>query len=279
MTTIAQYAASHDMQPHEVATFLNLGRAYHDDDELTYESLDALDGDVLLTEEITEYLTEWGLDYTADDTTVTVGDWTAETTRGLPRATATITGPTGDSYETGDAERAAMLLSLPVARTIWDAGYDDISVADLDQPTGEAEIEVGGRTSVTLRIPQDEAGAVTIVGHPLGISGVAMMDLAAILESAELAYGDPLEAWQTLCGAADFEYDPWEKTVGAFSDRVRVYKGDRLTRVDSDWSESVALVEDWQDDAPVRVIDVEAVSDSIYWAPSDVAAAVLAIVA
>ena len=278
MTTIAQYAASHDMQPYEIADFLNLGRAYHDDDELTYESLDALDGPLFLAEEIGEYLTAWGFEYTAEGSTITVGDWTAEMTRGLPRATATITGPTGD-YETGDAERAAMLLALPIARNIWDTGCDNIAVNDFNQPTGEVEVDAGGRAVVTLRTLYDEADTVIIVDHPLGISGVAMTDLSAIFESAELAYGEPLEAWQTLCAAADFERGSWEQTVETLNDGARFCTGDRLTRVTSDQSESTALVEDWQEDNPFRVIDVEAVSDAVYWAPSDVAAMVLSIIA
>ena len=279
MTTIAQYAASHDMLPSEVAGFLTVGSSYHDDDELTYESLDALDGDMLLAEEISGYLTGWGLEHTAEGSTVTVGDWTAETTRGLPRATAIITGPGGSSYETGDAERAAMLLSLPIARAIWDAGYDDISVVDFDQPTGEVEIEVGDRASVTFAAPYGEAAPVIVTDHPLGISGVAMTDLSAILESAELAYGGPLEAWQVLCGAADFEQDAWQQTVETLADGARFYEGPRLTSVGSDRSERTAIVEDWSPAAPIRVIDVADVSDVVFWAPSDVAAAVLDIIA
>lgn len=277
MTTIAQYAAGHDMQPYEVAAFLNLERAYHDDDELTYESLNALDGGQVLAEEIADYLTEWGFDYTTNSNHVTVGTWTAETTRGLPRSTAHITGPDGSSYETGDAERAAMVLALPIARTIWDMGRDDINVEYFDQSTGEVEVTVGGST--TIRTPYDEVGTVIIADHTLKISGVAMADLSAIFEAAELAYGDPLAAWQTLCGATDYEHDTWEQIVEAIHDDARFCEGDRFTRVDSYRSESAALVEDWQDDAPMRVIDVENVSDAVYWAPSDVAAAVLSIIA
>lgn len=277
MTTIAQYAAGHDMQPYEVAAFLNLEHAYHDDDELTYESLNALDGGQALAEEIAGYLTEWGFDYTTNSNHVTVGTWTAETTRGLPRPTAHITGPDGSSYETGDAERAAMVLALPIARTIWDMGRDDINVEYFDQSTGEVEVTVDGNT--TIRTPYDEVGTVIIADHTLKISGVAMADLSAIFEAAELAYGDPLAAWQTLCGAADYEHDTWEQIVEAIHDDARFCEGDRFTRVDSYRSESAALVEDWQDDAPTRVIDVENVSDAVYWAPSDVAAAVLSIIA
>lgn len=277
MTTIAQYAAGHDMQPYEVAAFLNLEHAYHDDDELTYESLNALDEGQVLAEEIAGYLTEWGFDYTTNSNHVTVGSWTAETTQGLPRPTAHITGPDGSSYETGDAERAAMLLALPIARTIWDMGRDNINVEYFDQSAGEVEVTVDGST--TIRTPYDEAGTVIIAGHPLGISGVAMADLSAIFEAAELAYGDPLAAWQTLCEATDYEHDTWEQIVEAIRDDARFREGDRFTRVDSCRSESAALVEDWQDDAPTRVIDAENVSDAVYWAPSDVAAAVLSIIA
>lgn len=276
MTTIAQYATSHDMQASDVAAFLNLRGAHHDDDELTPESINALEEGVLLGEEIASYLTEWGFDYAADKLGITVGDWTTEMTRGSSRPTALITGPT-DDYETGDAERAAMLLALPLARAIWDTGRDDISVEYFDQLSGEAEVTVGG--NVTLCTPYDEASTVIISDHPLSISGVAMTDLAAIFESAELAYGDPLEAWQTLCAATDFEHDSWEQTVEALNDNARFSEGDRLTRVASNRSESSALVEDWQEDSPFRVIDVETVSDAAYWAPSDVAAAVLNILA
>lgn len=279
MTTIAQYAASHNMTPSEVADFLNVGSSYHDDDELTYESLDALNGDTLLAEDISGYLADWGIEHTVHDTTIAVGDWSATTARQLPRATATITGPAGDTYETGDAERAAMLLSLSVARTIWDAGYGDISATNFDQPTGEVEIEIGGRASVTVRAPYDEAGAVTVTDHPLSIAGVTMADLAAILESAELAYGDPLGAWQALCSSVDLEQDTWQQIVETLADGARLYEGDRLTRVDSDRSERTALVEDYDPESPIRVIDVETVSDGVYWAPSDVAAAVLSIIA
>lgn len=277
MATIAQYAAGHDMQPYEVAAFFNGEHAYRDDDALTYESLNALDGGQVLAEEIAGYLTEWGFDYTTDRNHVTVGSWTAETTRGLPRPTAHIAGPDGSSYETGDAERAAMILALPIARAIWDMGRDDINVECFDQPAGEVEVTVGG--SATIRTPYDEAGTVIIADHTLKIGGVAMADLSAIFESAELACGDPLAAWQTLCGATDYEHDTWEQIVEAIHDDARFCEGDRFTRVDSYRSESAALVEDWQDDAPTRVIDVEHVSDAVYWAPSDVAAAVLSIIA
>lgn len=257
MTTIAQYAAGHDMQP--------------------YESLNALDGGQVLAEEIAGYLTEHGFDYTTSSNRVTVGSWTAETTRGLPRPTAHITGPDGSSYETGDAERAAMLLALPIARTIWDMGRDDINIEYFDQSAGEVEVTVDGST--TIRTPYDEVGTVIITDHTLNISGVAMADLYAIFEAAELAYGDPLAAWQTLCGASDYESDTWEQIVEAIHDDARFCEGSRFTRVDSCRSESAALVEDWQDGGPTSVIDVESASDAAYWAPSDVAAAVLSIIA
>ena len=269
MTTIAQHAASHDMTPAEVADFLSIASSYSNRDQLSPEALDALNGDVILAEVIGAYLAEWGFDHAIDGARVTVGDWSAVATRGLPRATS----PTGDSYETGDAERAAMLLALPIARTIWDTGRDDISVDYFEQATGEVEVNVG--RGVTLRTPYDEVGTVIVADHPLGISDVAMADLSAILESAELAYGDPLGAWQTLCEAADFEHDTWEQTVEALNDSASFQQGDRFTRVDSCRSERTALVEDWQEGAPLRVIDVESVSDCAYWAPSDAAAAVL----
>jgi hypothetical protein len=64
MSTIAQYADSHDMQPYEIAAYLNLGRDYRDDDILTKESLAILSGEPDgAAESIAASLNNWGIAY------------------------------------------------------------------------------------------------------------------------------------------------------------------------------------------------------------------------
>lgn len=70
MTTIAQYAAAHDMQPYEVAAYLSLGRDYSDQDELTAEEIAML----TIPADITDQLDGWGIDYLFDAEGVNVGD-------------------------------------------------------------------------------------------------------------------------------------------------------------------------------------------------------------
>lgn len=102
-----------------------------------------------------------------------------------------------------------------------------------------------------------------------------MTDLAAVIESTQLAHQNPTEAWQVLCNATDFEADDWETVVEHFHWSARFDHGDRLTKVSASESENVALVEDYDPESPIRVIDVDAVSDVTFWTQGDVAATVL----
>lgn len=67
----------------------------------------------------------------------------------------------------------------------------------------------------------------------------------------------------------------WEEIVTFFNADARILQGDRYSKVESRASERIAVVEDDGPDSPICVIDVDAVSDTTLWAPSDVAAAVL----
>lgn len=93
--------------------------------------------------------------------------------------------------------------------------------------------------------------------------------------AAQLAYSDPYEAWQALCGASDFDGDHWENIVEVFNEDVHITHGARFTKVESCITERIAIVEDWDQESPARVIDVETAEDTTQWAMSDIAAAVL----
>ena len=102
-----------------------------------------------------------------------------------------------------------------------------------------------------------------------------MSDLNAVLTSTQLACSNPDEAWQALCGASDFDGDHWENIVGFFDEDVCITHGTRFTKVESNTTERIAIVEDWEREYPTRVIDVETAEDTTQWAMSDIAAAVL----
>ena len=127
--------------------------------------------------------------------------------------------------------------------------------------------------SISARV--NEPARFNVTEHPLFSQDVVMSDLGAVLTSAELAYGAPDEAWQALCASSDTEFMGWQEIVEFFNESVRFTEGDRLTKVHSWVAEAAALVEDWNPDSPIRVIDVEHTIDVTCWAPSDVAAAVL----
>lgn len=146
---------------------------------------------------VTANLTEWGINYSENTSGLTVGGIALEVSEGYTAATVT----TGEEVVaiTSDADKAATLLALPLAR----------------------------------------------------------------------------KAWQALCGATDFEQDNWMTLVERFHWRARFDQGDRFTKVSTSESDNVALVEEYDPESPIRVIDVDAVSDVTCWAQGDVAAAVL----
>ena len=275
MTTIAQYAAAHNMQPSEVAALLNLDREYRDDDELTQESIAILGGDPDgLIDAIAANLTDWNIDYTKTSDGFGIGLISVSISAERGRSLATILDGANLVAITSDADKAAALLTFPLARKAWEIGY-----------TGDFEVDVHdgmvymrlsyGSDDITIYATVDSDLEFTVVEHPLFLENVDMTDLEAALESTQLAYQGPYEAWQVLCNAADFEQDDWTTLVGRFHWRAHFDHGDRLTKVSNSESDNVALVEDYDPESPIRVIDVDAVSDVTCWSQGDVAAAVL----
>lgn len=275
MATIAQYAAAHDMQPSEVAARLNLGREYHDDDELTQESIAVLGGDPDgLIGAIAANLTDWNVDYTETSDGFGIGLISVRISSERGRSLATILDGANLVGMTCDADEAAALLVFPLARKAWEIGY----TGDFEVDTHDGMVDMRlsyGSDDITIYAPIDSDLKFTVVEHPLFRENMDMTDLEAALESTQLAYQDPEVAWRVLCGATDFEHDDWETLVEHFHWRARFDHGYRFTKVSTSESDNVALVEDWGDDSPFRVIDVDAVTDVTYWAPSDTAAAVL----
>ena len=132
-----------------------------------------------------------------------------------------------------------------------------------------------GSDDVTIYAPINSSLEFTVVDHPLLRENVDMTDLDAVLTSTELAYSNPDEAWQVLCGARDGEMSSWEEIVTFFNADARILQGDRYSKVESRVSERIAVVEDDGPDSPICVINVDDVSDTTHWSMGDVAAAVL----
>lgn len=230
--------------------------------------------------DITDQLDAWGVSYTETTDGLRVGDIGLTATTEYP-ITATVTQGDTTVGITSDADRAAALIAWPLYRAAWDAGYcGDVDVETYPD-TEEVEHTLSyGSEDVTILVgygwtPGEE---LTITRHPLLWGEVVMTDLSAVLEAAEYAYQTPAEAWQILCGAVDYEQSLWETIVETLCERAHITQGDRLTRA-TGGGDQIALVDDYDPESPVRVIDVDAVEDAVYWSPQDVAAAVLAIIA
>lgn len=275
MTTIAQYATDHDMQPSEVAALLNVEHSYHDDDILTKESIAVLSGDPDgMAESIAANLNDWGIDYTETSDGFGIGLISVRISAERGRSLATILDGANLVAITSDADKAAALLSFPLARKAWEIGYTGDFEVDVHDGMVDMRLSYGS-DDITIYATIDSDLKFTVVEHPLFRESVDMTDLEAVLESTQLAYQNPEEAWQVLCGATDFEHDDWETMVERFHWQPRFDHGDRLTKVSTSESDNVALVEDYDPESPIRVIDVDAVSDVTCWSQGDVAAAVL----
>lgn len=230
--------------------------------------------------DITSQLDAWGVHYTETTDGLRAGDIALTATSEYP-ITATVTQ--GDTVVgiTSDAGRAAALIAWPLYRAAWDAGYcGDVDVETCPD-TEEVELSFTyGSEDVTILVGYDwtPGQEFAVTRHPLLWGEVIMTDLSAALESTEYAYQSPAEAWQLLCGAVDYEQDFWEAIVETLCTRARITRGSRLTRITGE-DGRVALVEDYDPEPPIRVIDVDAVEDAVYWSPQDVAAAVLTIIA
>lgn len=266
MTTIAQYAAAHDMQPYEVAAYLNLGVDYSDQDELTAEEIAML----TIPADITDLLERWGIDYLFDAGGINVGDVHIE----MDGADFVVKEGGDVIAITIDTDKAASLLAFPLARKAWSVGYTGDFDVDISGPEMSMHF-LGWGWDATVSAAPGESDSFTIMDHPLSLGSLVMSDLDAVLTSAELAYGAPDEAWQVLCNATDFGGDKWPAIIEFINSDVRFDYGDQLTKVESYDTDLIALVGDHGGDFPVRVIDTEGPSEETCWSHGDVAAAVL----
>lgn len=223
---------------------------------------------------ITANLTDWGIDYRETTEGISVGNIHLEIAEDGSRPAGTILDDTETVAVTSDADKASALLAFPLARKAWEAGY--MGDFEIDVHDGMVEMRLSyGSDAVSIYAPIDSDREFIVVEHPLFRENVDMTDLEAALESAQLAYQTPDEAWQVLCGATDFEHDNWEALVERLHWWARFDQGDRLTKVSTSEHDNVALIEDYDPESPIRVIDVDAVSDVTCWSQGDVAAAVL----
>lgn len=221
---------------------------------------------------VTANLEEWCIDYSEDAAGLTIRSVALEVNE--EESAATITDGDNLVAITSDADKASALLAFPLARKAWGAGYTGDFEVDVHDGMVDMSLSYGS-DDVTIYATIDSDLEFTITDHPLFCESVDMTDLEAALESAQLAYQDAEEAWRVLCGSTDFEHDDWSSIVELFHWRARFYYGDRLTKVSTSECENVALVEDYDPESPVRVINVDMVSGVTYWEHSGVAAAVL----
>ena len=224
--------------------------------------------------EIAANLTDWNISYTETSDGFGIGLLSVRVAEESGQALATVLDGANLVATTSDADKAAALLAFPLARKAWQAGYmGDFEIDVLDDFL-DMRLSYGSG-DVTISAAVDSGSEFTVVEHPLFCENVDMTDFEAALESAQLAYQAPAEAWQVLCNATDFEHDNWEALVERLHWQARFDQGDRLTKVSTSKHDNVALVEDYDPELPIRVINVDAVSDETCWSQGDVAAAVL----
>ena len=222
--------------------------------------------------DVTANLTEWGTNYSENTAGLTVGTVALEVSE--EESAATITDGGNLVAITSDADKAAALLAFPLARKAWDAGY--MGDFEVDVLNGEMDMRLSyGSDDLIISATVDSDSEFTITEHPLFNEIVDMTDLEAALESTQLTYQNPGEAWQVLCGATDFEQDDWSSIVELFHWQARFDYGDRLTKVATSESDGVAMVDDRNPESLIHVIDVENNWDMACWTQGDAAAAVL----
>lgn len=224
--------------------------------------------------DVTANLAEWGITYRETTEGVSVDNIHLEVAEDGYRPAGTILDGTETVAITSDADKAAALLAFPLARRAWGLGY----TGDFDVTCVSSEVEMilsYGSSDLAISAGIDEADRFTISEHDLFRQTACMSDLEAVLTSTELAYSNPDEAWQALCQATDFEADLWERIVEFFNGDATFIHGARFTAAESPITEKTAMVEDWDPESPMRVINVETVEDTTHWSMGDVAAAVL----
>lgn len=229
---------------------------------------------------ITDYLTAWNSTYTVTDNTVTITDGhgqgaTLVVDREYPY---TINVTAGDHMAlidgpwTSDPLTAAAVACFPTAVKIFDAGarIDDVVV-----DRWGAEITAADSLGVTVL---DRGDRITVTDHPLFGRDVDVQDIAAVVESAQLAYS-PVEAWAVLADAEDFEDLTWEEPVETLCPDAQLSSRDRLTHVSQDRDGQAALVEDRGEYWVVTDVDPMSLTQTVCHTHTDVAAAVLATIA
>lgn len=224
--------------------------------------------------DVTANLTEWGIDYRETTEGVSVGNIHLEIAEDGYRPAGTISDGAEVVAITSCADKAAALLAFPLARRAWGLGY--AGDFDINYVGDEVEMTLScGGVDLTISAGVNESDRFTVAEHDLLRQTVCMSDMEAVLTSTELAYSNPDEAWQALCGASDFKLDDWEDIVEFFNEDTYIVHKSRLTQVKSRITEQIAIVDDWRTDSPVNVIDVQTAEDTTHWAMPDVAAAVL----
>lgn len=227
-----------------------------------------------LISNVTTNLTEWGIDYRETTEGISVGDIHLEAVEEGCRPIATILDGTELVGMSSDADKAAALLAFPLARRAWELGYT--GSFDVDVWHDDLVLHLSwGSSEVTLSSHTNTADEFTVSGHELFAGSVDMKDMGAVITSAELACGDTNEAWRVLCESSDAELMGWQEIIEFFNGSVLFTEGDHFTKVESPETDAVALVEDYNPEVPIRVIDVERTIDTTHWSHSDVAAAVL----
>lgn len=224
--------------------------------------------------DVTANLTDWGIAYRETTEGISVGSIHLEITEDSYRPAATILDGTELVGVTSDADKAASLLAFPLARKAWSVGYTGDFDVDIAGPEMSMRF-LGWGWDVTVSAATGESDSFTIMEHPLSLGLLVMSDLDAVLTSAELAYGDPGEAWHVLCNSSDFEGSMWPAIIEFINSDVRFDYGDQFTKVESYDTDLIALVEDHGGDFHVRVIDAEEPSEETCWSQGDIAAAVL----
>lgn len=224
--------------------------------------------------DVTANLTEWGITHRETTEGISVGNIHLEIAKDGCRPAGIILDGTETVAITSDADKTAALLAFPLARKAWGIGYAGDFEIDVQDGVLDMRLYYGSE-SFAIYADTDSDLEFTVVEHPLFSGHVAMTDMSAPLESTEIAYQDQEEAWRVLCGATDFEYDDWTSIVSLFQWDVSFDQGDRLTKVSASESDNAALVEDYDPESPIRVINVDMVSDVTCWSQGDVAAAVL----
>lgn len=151
---------------------------------------------------ITSALTNWGIDYTETSDGVGVGLVSIRVAEDGDGVMATVLDGDILIAMTSNAAKAATLLAFPLARKAWAAGYAGVFEVDVLDDDMDIRLDCGsGYVTLSTKVGSDDDFIIT--EHPLFSEHMQIDDLQAVIESAQLSYQRPEEAWQALCLAAD----------------------------------------------------------------------------